>query len=95
MNGYTGFSVGLINRQNVLIPIPVLVASSPRNLNPHGTTWARVLAMTGQPDTMPEEQQDNIVELETVFPSDSAAPDAATEGETIVMESGLCEPSPH
>ena len=85
MNGYTGFSVGLINKQNVLIPIPVLVSSSPRNLNPHGTTWARVLAMTGQPDSLPEEGQDNIVELETV----------PEEADTVVMESGLCEPTAH
>ena len=84
MNGYTGFSVGLINKQNVLIPIPVLVSSSPRNLKPHGTSWARVLAMTGQPDSLPEDKQDDMIELET-----------AAEEADIVMESGLCEPTAH
>ena len=49
MMGYTGFSVGLVNNRVVYIPIPQLVASSPRFMNPCGEVWARVLAMTGQP----------------------------------------------
>jgi 6-phosphofructokinase 1 len=50
MAGFTGFSVGLVNKQNVLIPIPQLVASSPRNLDTRGSTWEQILAMTGQPN---------------------------------------------
>lgn len=50
MSGYTGFSVGLVNNQVVYIPIPQLVATSPRAMDPHGTIWERVLAMTGQPN---------------------------------------------
>lgn len=53
MAGYTGFSVGLVNNQIVYIPIPQLVAGSPRQMNPYGTTWERVLAMTGQPNSLP------------------------------------------
>jgi 6-phosphofructokinase 1 len=53
MAGYTGFSVGLVNNNVVYLPIPQLVASSPRQMSPCGTTWERVLAMTGQPNTTP------------------------------------------
>jgi len=49
MAGLTGFSVGVINRSPVYIPIPQLVATSPRNLDPEGLTWTSILAMTGQP----------------------------------------------
>lgn len=53
MAGFTGFSVGLVNNQVVYIPIPQLVAASPRQLDPHGETWQRVISMTGQPNTAP------------------------------------------
>jgi 6-phosphofructokinase 1 len=52
MAGFTGFSVGLVNKQNVLIPIPQLVASSPRSLDTRGSTWELILAMTGQPNPL-------------------------------------------
>lgn len=52
MAGYTGFSTGLVNNRVVYLPIPQLVASSPRSMNPHGITWERILAMTGQPNTV-------------------------------------------
>lgn len=50
MAGYTGFSVGLVNNQICYLPIPQLVASSPRGMDPNGTMWERVLEMTGQPN---------------------------------------------
>jgi 6-phosphofructokinase 1 len=53
MAGYTGFSVGLCNDRMVWIPIPELVATSPRSMNPRGRTWERVLALTRQPNTVP------------------------------------------
>ena len=53
MAGYTGFTVGLCNNRMVLLPIPELVAKSPRTMNPHGRTWERVLASTRQPNTVP------------------------------------------
>lgn len=52
MAGYTGFSVGLVNNRTVYLPIPTLVATSPRSMNPHGRTWERVLGLTGQPNTV-------------------------------------------
>ena len=52
MAGLTGFTVGMVNNHSVLIPIPALVAKSPRTLNPRGRTWDRVLSITGQPNTM-------------------------------------------
>jgi 6-phosphofructokinase 1 len=52
--GYTGFSVGLVNNRLCYLPIPLLVATSPRSLNPYGQTWERILTMTGQPNTVPQ-----------------------------------------
>jgi len=52
MAGFTGFSVGLCNNRMVFIPIPELVATSPRSMNPHGRTWERILALTRQPNTV-------------------------------------------
>lgn len=65
--GLTGFSVGVINKCDVYLPIPLLVATSPRSMNPYGTTWERVLAMTGQPNTTPTIERQ--VEEESEFPS--------------------------
>ena len=59
MAGYTGFSVGLINNQCCYIPIPQLVATSPRQMNPRGQIWERVLAMTGQPNPISHKQEKN------------------------------------
>ena len=53
MAGYTGFSVGLVNNRVVYIPIPRLVATSPRIMDPSGRTWERVRATTRQPATLP------------------------------------------
>ena len=36
MSGYTGFSVGSCNNKVVMIPIPQLVATSPRHMRPTG-----------------------------------------------------------
>lgn len=51
MAGFTGFSVGLVNNRLVYIPIPRLVSTSPRVMDPVGRTWERVLAMTRQPQS--------------------------------------------
>eukprot|EP00536_Pseudo-nitzschia_multiseries_P008265 jgi/Psemu1/257035/estExt_Genewise1Plus.C_2080027 len=51
MAGFTGFSVGLCNNRMVFLPIPELVSTSPRSMNPHGRTWERILALTRQPNT--------------------------------------------
>ena len=50
MAGYTAFSTGLVNNQLVYLPIPQLVTRSPRTMNPNGSIWGRVVAMTGQPN---------------------------------------------
>ena len=70
MAGYTGFSTGLVNNQLVYLPIPQLVASSPRTMNPNGSTWGRIVAMTGQPNTAVvamEEESDELVLPEPTF----------------------------
>jgi len=53
MAGYTAFSVGLVNNRVCYIPIPRLVATSPRVMDPLGRTWERVLSSTGQPQHLP------------------------------------------
>lgn len=53
MAGYTAFTTGLVNNRVVYIPIPRLVATSPRVMDPLGRTWERVLAMTLQPKHEP------------------------------------------
>lgn len=54
MAGLTGFSTGLVKNSAVYLPIPQLVATSPRTMDPYGRTWERILAMTGQPNTVPK-----------------------------------------
>jgi 6-phosphofructokinase 1 len=89
MAGFTGFSVGLVNKQNVLIPIPLLVATSPRHLNPYGSTWERILAMTGQPSPLP----DYVTDADKA-PNESTVL-LESNSDSIVLESGLPEPSAH
>jgi hypothetical protein len=48
------WAIHQVNNHSVLIPIPALVAKSPRTLNPEGRTWDRVLAITGQPRHAPQ-----------------------------------------
>lgn len=57
MAGYTGFSVGLCNNKMCFLPIPELVATSPRQMNPRGRTWERILALTRQPNTVPKKKK--------------------------------------
>ena len=50
MAGYTGFTVGLCNNKMCYLPIPEIVATSPRQMDPKGRTWERILAVTRQPN---------------------------------------------
>jgi 6-phosphofructokinase 1 len=59
MAGYTAFSTGLVNNRVVYIPIPRLVATSPRVMDPLGRTWERCLAVTRQPMHPPAFDADN------------------------------------
>lgn len=52
MYGFTGFTSGLVNNRTVLLPIPVITATSPSYLNPDGRTWERVVSLTHQPTTI-------------------------------------------
>ena len=52
MCGFTGFTSGLVNNRTVLLPIPVITATSPSYLNPDGRTWERVVSLTHQPTTI-------------------------------------------
>ena len=70
MAGRTGFSVGLVNNRVVYIPIPQLVATSPRYMDPqHGEIWERILSMTKQPNTaLPSSPPENTTKAEQDFP---------------------------
>ena len=69
MAGLTGFSVGMVNNRTVYIPIPQLVATSPRSMDPRGPIWDRIRAMTGQPDPeMLPEQPAQIMSEAPSFP---------------------------
>lgn len=67
MAGYTGFSVGLVNNRVVYIPIPRLVATSPRFMDANGRTWERVIAMTRQPNTTSTLADDVVVNSRMVI----------------------------
>jgi 6-phosphofructokinase 1 len=69
MAGFTGFSTGLVNNRLVYLPIPQLVASSPRKMNPNGSAWGRIVAMTGQPNTATSvvEEEDDFSLAEPSF----------------------------
>ena len=62
MAGFTGFSVGLCNNKMVMLPIPQLVATSPRHMDPKGRTWERVVAITRQPSAPSENVEDGSEE---------------------------------
>jgi 6-phosphofructokinase 1 len=49
MSGFTGVTSGLVNNRTVLLPIPVITATSPSYLSPVGRTWERVISLTHQP----------------------------------------------
>jgi 6-phosphofructokinase 1 len=44
----------------VLLPIPELVATSPRSMNARGRTWERVIGLTRQPNTVPELEEGKV-----------------------------------
>lgn len=54
MAGYTGFTVGLSANRVVYFPITAITQNSPRCMDPWGRTWERVLCLTRQPNTAPE-----------------------------------------
>ena len=51
MAGFTGFSTGIVNNRVVYIPIPTIVANSPRRLRKRGRTLERLCSVTQQPDS--------------------------------------------
>lgn len=55
MAGYTGFTVGLSANRVVYFPITAITQNSPRSMDPFGRTWERVLCLTRQPNTAPDE----------------------------------------
>jgi 6-phosphofructokinase 1 len=50
MAGYTGYTSAMVNNRTVMIPMDLIVRSSPTNLQPNGRTWERVIRITHQRD---------------------------------------------
>jgi 6-phosphofructokinase 1 len=48
-NRFTAVCVGMVNARTVLLPIEMVVAKSPRSVDPCGRMYERVVSMTGQP----------------------------------------------
>ncbi len=65
MAGFTQFTVGLCNNRLVYLPIPLVVATSPRVMDPVGRTWERVLSVTRQPNTAIQLAKDKITSAKT------------------------------
>jgi len=61
MAGYTGFSSATVNGRNVMIPIEVIVQSSPSYMNPRGSTWQTVLSLTHQPHIVESDDEDDVI----------------------------------
>lgn len=58
MAGFTGISVGHVNNKTVFIPINEIVSKSYANkILPHDRAWQRLLASTGQPSFINEEDK--------------------------------------
>lgn len=49
MAGYTGFSIGHVKDVDAIIPIKCIIESAKRKVDVTDRTWQRVLASTGQP----------------------------------------------
>ena len=65
MAGFTGFSVGHVNNKTVFIPIDEIVSKNYANkIMPYDISWQRLLASTGQPSFINEEEQIKIIEKE-------------------------------
>ncbi|KAH9259453.1 hypothetical protein BASA81_002496 [Batrachochytrium salamandrivorans] len=53
MAGLTNCCAGLVHNRSVLIPLEMVLESSPRGVDPKGWTWERVVDATGQPFQLP------------------------------------------
>ena len=67
MAGYTAITVGEVNGRVAYLPIDVVVAGSPRQLDPSGRTWERVLCATSQPPPLGKKQLTGSVTGKTAF----------------------------
>lgn len=65
MAGFTQFTVGLCNNRMVYLPIALVVATSPRVMDPVGRTWERVLSVTRQPNTAIRLAQEKVTSAKT------------------------------
>ena len=67
MAGYTCFTTGLVCNRTVYLPIPALVANSPRKMDKTGRTWERIISVTGQPNRPVPKSERAAVQPRTIF----------------------------
>jgi hypothetical protein len=70
MASWMGFSISLVNNRIKYIPIPQLIATSPRYMDPQNSEiWEHILSMTKQPNTaLPSSPLENTTKVEQYFP---------------------------
>jgi len=57
MAGWTGFTVGMVNNRTCYIPLhEVTNPEKPVNISPNDRAWQRLLASTGQPSFLNDEE---------------------------------------
>jgi len=66
MSGWTGFTIANVNDQTCYIPLSEII-SSKRQIEENDRTWQRLLASTGQPSFLNDE--DYAVEANLVHPN--------------------------
>lgn len=62
--GYTDFSVGLIRNVPVMIPLELLIKTTPRMMKRKDHNWLRLLQSTGQPTFLDNENQKTYIAKE-------------------------------
>ena len=64
-NHFSRLPQGLCNNRLVYLPIALVVATSPRIMDPMGRTWERVLSVTRQPNTAVKLSKDKVTSAKT------------------------------
>lgn len=55
MAGFSGFTVGTVNNRSTMIPLTEITKSS-RKIEAHARAWQRLIAATGQPSFLNDEE---------------------------------------
>merc|ERR1719440_307906 len=70
MAGYTGFCVGKIDENYVMLPIQAITERQSKTVDVHGKAFARMVNSTLQPRMVPDEQPEDVVRPKTAPPNE-------------------------